>query len=222
MNSFAQFIEEFTCNDKNLELHLQELFGCILTNNLQYKTCILLHGTGNNGKSLLIKLLVKAMMYQTLIDMMDDHGFFTEPGNSGKSPAGKHIVRWNDLANIEEKLGTLVGKNLCIVEEADQMEVFPSGMIKSLLGNDPIFYVNEDGEGCTFINKSYFVLVSNTYIQVDVSMQRRMVKIPCLAEPEVDPNLLKKLSDPNIIMEMVDWMHEGNFRVRQQGYINMY
>lgn len=57
MNSFAQFIEEFTCGDVQLQNRIQELFGGILTGNLQHKTCILLYGDGNNGKTLLLELL---------------------------------------------------------------------------------------------------------------------------------------------------------------------
>lgn len=217
MNSFAQFIEEFTCGDAQLQNCLQELFGCILTNNLQYKTCILLHGLGNNGKTLLLQLLGLAIArYQFVRNGM--FPIFTGSGNQGKSLLNPchYVLHCNDLNNIN--YGSLVDKKLCIFEEFDDIRQY-SGTIKSLIGGDshPYEYA---GEMCTMVNRAYLIFVSNRdYQGLDPVLSRRMIKIPCLNQPKVDYNLLEKLSDSNIIGEMIEWMEEGDLRVRQQEYI---
>lgn len=223
MNSFEQFIEEFTCGDVNLQRCLQELFGCILTNNLQYKTCILLHGTGNNGKSVLTELLGLALAQNHFNEKFNmasgNFPVFTGSGNQGKSILDPchYVMHCNDLNNIN--YDQLVGKKLLIADEVDDIQEIKI-QIKRLIGHDS-FYCQKGGQWCPFNNTAYLILTSNKdYQLVDPILARRMVKIPCLNQPEVDPHLLKKLSDVNIINEMIEWMKEGDLRVRQQGYIN--
>lgn len=73
------------------------------------------------------------------------------------------------------------------------------------------------GEMRTMVNHAYLIFVSNTdYQELDEGLSRRMVKIPWLNKPNIDYNLLEKLSDSNIIEEMIEWMEKGDLQVRQR------
>lgn len=219
MNSFAQFIEEFTVGDLALQCQIQELFGCILTNNLQYKTCILMEGTGNNGKSLLIKLLTLALIYG--YSNNDRFPIFTGEESSGKSNLTTLFKNFGIFItnNLPEITGyDIVNQKLIIRENIEDYIFFPSAIIKQLMSNDTSLY-KKDGKMCSIINKAYLIIVSNGDLQLDHILQKRITKIPCLAQPEIDIDLYEKLSDSHIIAEMLDWMKEGDRRVRQQGHL---
>lgn len=215
MNSFAQFIEEFTVGDINLQRCIQEQFGCILTNNLRHQKCLFFYGSGNNGKSILINLLIKAITIDYLNNIIDLTHDGTDLSN-WINDAG--IVKCSNLAYLNYE--TLINKKLCIIEEADDIANH-GGTIKSLLGGDMFLYENA-GKLLPMFNKAYLILISNNEQDLDELMNRRVVKIPCLAKPEPDHYLLEKLSDINIINEMIEWMKEGDARVRQQGFVTKF
>src|SRR5216117_220912 len=93
MGLFEKFIDEFTVDNIQLKRCIQELFGCILTGNQQYKTCMLFTGTGNNGKTLLVNLLAKIFE--------------------------NYVIRFPDLNNIN--IASLHNNKVCIIEEVEIM-----------------------------------------------------------------------------------------------------
>ena len=189
-NLFQQFLDR-VLPEKESQNFLAEYIGYALTNNLKLEQCLLLIGTGANGKSVVFDI-VNALLgnenitHYTLSQLCDGNGYYRSM-ISGK------------LLNYSSELGT----NLSDVD-----------MIKKLISGEPVDARNPYGRPFTVRKYCKFMFNTNslpTSVEISDAYFRRMnfmqfdVTIP---KYEQDPDLAKKIiaSELNGVLQ---WVLDG-------------
>lgn len=189
-NLFQQFLDR-VLPEKESQDFLAEYIGYALTNNLKLEQCLMLIGTGANGKSVVFDI-VNALLgnenitHYTLSQLCDGNGYYRSM-ISGK------------LLNYSSELGT----NLSDVD-----------MIKKLISGEPVDARNPYGRPFTVRKYCKFMFNTNslpTSVEISDAYFRRMnfmqfdVTIP---KSEQDPELAKKIiaSELNGVLQ---WVLDG-------------
>lgn len=108
-----------------------------------------------------------------------------------------------------------------IFNEAEETYRSVSAVIKKLLSRDTIFCKDYND---SVVNHGYPILVSNGNIDWDKSMLINVISIPCLYNANKsykDPFLFDKLSQPETLSAILNWMIEGELRARTRGSITL-
>lgn len=172
---FQQFLDR-VLPEKESQNFLAEYIGYALTNNLKLEQCLLLIGTGANGKSVVFDIVnallgTENITHYTLSKLCDGDGYYRSM-ISGK------------LLNYSSELGT----NLSDVD-----------MVKKLISGEPVDARNPYGRPFTVYRYCKFMFNTNslpTSVEISDAYFRRMnfmqfdVTIP---KSEQDPELAKKI-----------------------------
>ena len=157
--NFNTFLAQ--CFIKNQELinRMWEAIGYILTDDNNGKCFIFLHGPGNCGKSLLIKLI---------------SSFFREDAVCSLS-----------INQLGDRFGLSIANGKKLIACADLPEMSLSGqavaVIKNLTGGDTISFDQKYKDMATFINTAKLIFASNFPISIssqDNAFSDRIVEIP--------------------------------------------
>lgn len=188
-NLFQQFLDR-VLPEKESQNFLAEYIGYALTSNLKLEQCLLLIGTGANGKSVVFDIVnallgIENITHYTLSQLCDGNGYYRSM-ISGK------------LLNYSSELGM----NLSDVD-----------MVKKLISGEPIDARNPYGRPFTVRKYCKFMFNTNlpTSVEISDAYFRRMnfmqfdVTIP---KSEQDPELAKKIieREPDGVLQ---WVLDG-------------
>jgi putative DNA primase/helicase len=176
---WLKFIDEFTCGDVEAAKYLQKLFGLCLTGNVSEQVMHILHGAGDNGKSLLLEVMLEIMGdYATTIN----HNFFL---SSAKD-------------STLEKMA-LRGVRVALANELPERCVLSENFIKEIIGNGVIKARTHFKDFVTFPETFKLIVSTNHKPKVfgtDNGIWRRLRLIPCelkLQAGQKDRSLKEKL-----------------------------
>ena len=87
--------------------------------------------------------------------------------------------------------------------------------INHIINAENMSYINVLWKTITFKNNCHLVLITNHQI----NMNDKMIEIPCLWKGEKDVHLLEKLSQPDVLSAVLNWLIEGAHRAKTNGKI---
>ncbi|MGN0641372.1 MAG: phage/plasmid primase, P4 family [Oscillospiraceae bacterium] len=157
--NFNAFLAQCFIKNQDLINRMWEAIGYILTDDNNGKCFIFLHGPGNCGKSLLIKLI---------------SSFFREDAVCSLS-----------INQLGDRFGLSIANGKKLIACADLPEMSLSGqavaVIKNLTGGDTISFEQKYKDMATFINTAKLIFASNVPISIssqDNAFSDRIVEIP--------------------------------------------
>jgi P4 family phage/plasmid primase-like protien len=206
---FLQFLDEIFCGDQELIAYVHRLLGYFLTGETKEQCFYNFHGTGSNGKSVLLSLLS---------NMFPGYAFTAAPGAFSK--------KRNQLAANP----TIVqGKysRMMFVPEADRDEKLDLALLKRVSGQDDIVGRELYKNDVTIKPRFKVIFTSNYPLNLDFVAEascRRYVEIPFLrtfAGDNIDKDLSSKLWAERegifswIVQGAVEWYAKGMGNIPQ-------
>lgn len=168
------FMEEISCGNKELELIMWECIGCMLSPIKPFGKIFIWYGSGNNGKSLLIKLIAEIMgplmTYSNILNVNDKFAL-------------EGVVR--GITNVTDDIGITVIKE--------------TGLLKSLIDGSAVEINRKFKEPVWWEPNSQFIMCCNELPRIQDTthgMIRRLAFIPFdlhLEEDKIDRTLFQKL-----------------------------
>ncbi len=165
------YITQLMSGDNSVTLFLLQRLGIFISGNLSDKTYAIFYGsTGDNGKSIFLKLLksLLGLFYHAASD-----GVFFKLGQDNANSHTSH-------------LNGLIGKRLSVLCETDSIQRVNVKQIKSLTGDDavPMRKLHQEEESTGVTITSHSVLVTNNLPQIvaDKAMRRRTLVFPFIAK----------------------------------------
>jgi putative DNA primase/helicase len=199
---FLDFLDTIFAKDHELVDYLQKFFGYILTGETTEHVMLFFHGTGANGKSVLISTIAGILGDYHRVAPIDTFTITNMPGHP------------TDMAG-------LMGARLVTAIETEEGRRWAESRIKALTGGDKISARFMRGDFFEFTPAFKLIVVGNHKPQlrhVDEAMRRRLHLIPfnfTIPPEERDPHLAEKLKAewPGILQWMIDgclkWQAEG-------------
>jgi putative DNA primase/helicase len=199
---FLAFLSRITAGDSELIVYLQRVFGYALTGSTREHALFFGHGSGANGKSVLLS---------TVSGVLGDY-HKTAPLEAFIATNGDRIP--NDIAGLR-------GARLVTATETEEGRRWAEAKIKSLTGGDKIAARFMRAEWFEFLPAFKLVIAGNhkpSLRSVDESIRRRFHLIPfavTVPEGERDPDLTEKLKAewPGILAWLIEgcleWQTEG-------------
>ena len=199
---WLKFLDEITDGDEDLQAFLQRMLGYCLTGSTREHALFFLHGTGANGKSVLLN---------TVTGILGEFHRVAPVEMLLASPSERHPT----------ELAGLMGRRLVTAIELDQGRRWAEAKIKALTGGDRIAarYMRQD---FFEFEPSFKLIVAGNHkpslTTVDEAIRRRFNLVPfavTIPPEKRDPDLPEKLKDewPGIL----DWMIEGCLDWQQRG-----
>jgi P4 family phage/plasmid primase-like protien len=197
---FDKFITDITCSNKSLETYLMVVLAYLISGDKKLQKFFILRGSGANGKSTLINLLIKLL--------------------------GNRFVTSISLGKINDRftLSKAVGKKLIVASENESVIGVSTETIKKLTGDDlvEIEQKYKDGYSAKLSVETLFAL-NNTikFSENSYGLKRRLEVIPFdfrVSEEDMDIDLERKLEEeiPSIMAKLID-VHkkfaEGGYRL---------
>lgn len=153
-------IEIFGGNNDPAEVyrHFMEIVGYICQPWRKLAIIVMLHGSGSNGKTSLMRIVVRLL--------------------------GLPAVMFDRISDIEKhhfKIGSLVGKLMLLDDDVDAGTLLPDGFLKTTSEEKPMTGQHKHKNPFEFICRAVVVMLANAFPALkDVSygIQRRMVIIP--------------------------------------------
>lgn len=174
-----KFIKEISCFDEEIERVIWECIGCMLAPDKPFGKIFIFYGSGNNGKSLLLKLVEKIM---------------------GELMSHANVLNINDKFSLESVVGRLAN----VTDDIGITVLKETGLLKSLVDGSSIEVHRKFKESIHWTPNSQFVLCCNELPRINDTthgMIRRLGFIPFdlhLKEEDIDRTLFSKMiSDPN-------------------------
>lgn len=195
---FKKALEEITCNDKELLLCMQEIFGYTLINNNKAGKIFLFTGVGSNGKSFCSDILTK-IVGESNVSSIPLSKFQTEFGLEG-----------------------LIGKNLNIANENEVDGYLSTQNIKSLATGDTINISLKYKKAIDYKTTVKLIFLLNNLPNVkDIThgFYRRLMIIPfnrVFKKEEMDLELTKKVCKE--LSGVLNWSIEGATRLIKNNY----
>lgn len=191
---FMRFLNE-VLEDQQLQTVLAEFFGYIFTRHLKLEKCLLLYGTGANGKSVFFEII--------------------------NSLLGNNNISNLSLGNLKEEHNRALIKNKLLNYGSEIRGNIEADVFKQLVSGEPIQARLKYGN--TFIMKVYAKLAFNcNTLPKDVEQTnayfRRFIIIPfevTIPEEKQDPLLAQKIIDKEL-SGVFNWILDGLNRLLQQ------
>lgn len=195
-HQWLRFLHQAVPDDGDREL-LQMFAGLCLTGDTSPQRALLLIGEGGTGKGTFTRVL------QTVL------------GNLSTSSAIENIKDGSFL------VGTLVGKRMCVVSELPRS--FDWLPFKRITGEDQISVDVKNKTPYTTKLDMKLVILSNVmpFLGDDVSnnsLLRRFLPVAFNVRPvEQDPTLIDRLTDPDELPGVLNWMLDGLRLLQERG-----
>jgi putative DNA primase/helicase len=200
--TWYKFLEKIFADDLDLATYVQKIAGYALTGDVREQEFYLFHGLGANGKTTLVKTLLRAL---------GDY--------SAQSPVETFIVKKH--GGIPNDVARLAGARLVVATESEANQQLAESLVKALTGGDKI--------AARFLHKEFFefepsfkLILSTNHkpriIGTDIAIWRRVRLVPfavTIPTEEQDKELPTKLEAelPGILRWMVEgcllWQREG-------------
>jgi putative DNA primase/helicase len=202
---FSQFLRKIFHDDTELISFLQRVVGYTLTGDVSEKVCFFLHGEGDNGKSVLLELLMT---------MLGDYACTI--------PAEVLMVDPHRNANAPSpEIAKLKDSRLVVASEAEADQFLAQAKLKRLTGRDTITARHNYGDPFEFQPQFKLWLATNHLPKVkgnDKATWNRVIVLPftvTIPKADQDKHLLDKLRDelPGVLRWAVDgclaWQRNG-------------
>lgn len=203
--TWATFLDRIFAGDAELIEFVQRAIGYTLTGNVGEHVFFLLHGTGANGKTTLVK---------TLEAMLGDYARTVRVEALLASDRSRAGAPNEDVAN-------LIGVRLASTSEPDEQFRLNEALIKSLTGGDTISARRLFGQLFEFqpTHKLWFAANHKPEIRgVDEGIWRRVMFVPfevTIPKDERDPTLPDKLRGE--LPGILSWAVDGLRAYRDRG-----
>lgn len=181
LDRWAAFLDRVTDGSRDLQMFLYRAAGYSLTGSTREQCLMFLYGSGCNGKSTFMDLLMH---------VMGEYAMHT--------PTETLMVKGNN-SSVPNDLARLKGARLVAATETEAGKRLAESLVKQLTGGDPITARFLHAEYFTFLPTFKLWLSGNhkpAIRGVDEGMWRRIQMVPFevrIPEGEVDPDLKDKL-----------------------------
>lgn len=158
MITVDKFLNDITCGDVELQHLLVEMCAYTLWQDLSLKKAFILHGSGDNGKSILLSMLQNIL-----------------------GPSSYTTLEFNDFNNENFKVANIRNKLACITGDISSQRIKETNLFKAIVSGDPITAGRKFEQASTFTPYSTIIMSANTLpYSSDVSdgFFERMVIIP--------------------------------------------
>jgi putative DNA primase/helicase len=198
---FKTFLAEVVPSPENVKV-LQEFAGYCLLRDCRFEKALMLVGSGANGKSTFLKVLIKVL------------------GKENVSTMPLQVISGNRFA-----LAELYGKVANIYPELPAVALKDTGLFKTLVTGEMISGEVKFMGRFNFIPYAKLAFSCNNMPQTpddtDAFFRRWGIvafTVQFLPDnPKTDPNLYGKLTTPEELSGVLNWMLEGLRRLLQQG-----
>lgn len=200
--TWLRFIDEVTDGDEDLTAFLQRAAGYCLTGHTQEHALIFLWGTGANGKSTFLRVL---------LHLLGDYAVTAPAETFLESHGERHPT----------ELAMLCGPRLVVAQEIDDGRQWALSRIKTLTGGDPIRARYMRGDFFEFQPAFKLILAANHrpgLRNVDEAMRRRLRMVPftvTIPTEKRDPHLMEKLLEEG--GGILAWAIEGCLAWQREG-----
>jgi putative DNA primase/helicase len=198
---FEEFLERILPSEA-MRAFLKKLFGHTLYGRVSEHILPIFHGSGANGKSTLLLLL---------LELIGDYGLMA---------ADDLLVMKGDVHPTEQ--ADLYGKRLVVSVENDEGKRLAEGKVKKLTGGEKIRARRMKEDFWTFDSSHSFVLATNHKPQVkgtDTGMWRRLRLVPfnvSIPEREQNKHLVAELMATEA-SGILSWLIEGCLEWQRDG-----
>jgi P4 family phage/plasmid primase-like protien len=209
------FFNDIMLNDKAMILYLQKLLGYSISGYINEQKFVIMWGNGGNGKGVLQNLL-KKLLGKYYRQLTNDVVMETKKSLAGS--ASPHLMQ-------------LLGARLAFVDESEMGGKLNESTVKNITGGTAITARPLYGNPITFEPTFQLFLLTNhkPEINVNLSIERRLVLIPFLAEfknennydqnnqkhrlgnKDIELNLLHKLD------QLLVWLINGSVKYFDKG-----
>lgn len=200
---FVQFLNEIFDNDQRVIHYIHKALGYSMTNSTREQCMFILHGDGNNGKSLLLDVINSCLGGYAVTSkpqLLTDNKFSSQ--NS-------------------EEIARLKGKRFCVVEEIKEGDKLDEQLVKSMTSGigkmvARFLYANSFEFEVTckiWMATNYEPVIRGT----DKGIWRRIIKIPVPTDftGREDKDLRKKLMAE--LPQILGWLFKGYQLYKEEG-----
>lgn len=200
---WTQFLNEVFDNDLELIDWFQRFCGYLLTSSTQEQIFLFLHGSGANGKSVLVETLKRIM------------------GDYAKTVAPETLCSVNRAGGAATPdLIPMIGARMVLSSEAEENSKFAQSRIKSLVAGDSMVARANYGSPIEFTPMMKLIITGNhlpDYSGNDGGLERRLRIIPfkkTFSAQERDPQLMVTLMQEQA--HIFAWMVNGCLKWRRR------
>lgn len=197
--------------DVDVREFLHRFLGYMLEGTGDKKYALFLHGYGDNGKSILVGILMAIFGYKS------DYSYGKVSGWDSFAEVKSGAVR-NDIARLRNARAVFC-------DESDKDMVLKESTFKSLTGMSPITTRFFFKEFFTYMARFVFILATNRLPRViggDLATWNRILKVPMTQSfPVGHPKRIEKL-EPLLMAEregIVQWLIEGYRKYKRDGLL---
>ena len=195
---FIKAMRDIVCNDEELLMCIQEIFGYTLINNTKGERAFYFVGVGSNGKSFTAEILTKIV--------------------------GKKNVSNIQLSNFSEKFGIegIVGMTLNIANENEVGNIKSTENLKAIISGDSINISRKFKKAINYKPTVKLVFLLNTLpdtLDNTHGYYRKILIVPfnrVFKQEEMDKNLKDKVSEE--LSGILNWAIEGAKRLMNNDY----
>lgn len=200
---FIQFLHEIFDNDEEMIHYVHKALGYSISNSTQEQVMFILHGDGNNGKSLLLDIIKCAL---------GSYGITSKP----------QLLTDNKFQTTNsEEIARLKGKRFCAVEEIKEGDKLDEQLVKQITSGIGQMVARFLYKGSFEFTVTCKIWMATNYEPVirgtDIGVWRRIVKIPVTTDftGREDKQLREKLLAE--LPQILGWLVEGYELYQKEG-----
>ena len=202
---WLKFLNEIFLGDHEIIDYIQKAMGYTLTASISEQKIFILHGGGNNGKSVFMDTFQRIM------------------GDYGTGVPIDVLMAKKTRTNVETTLARIKGARLIHASENEEEDQLNEALVKQITGGEKVIarflYGNEFEyypEYKTWISTNHKPRIKGT----DFSIWRRLILIPfkmSLTEAQADKSLTQKLTEE--LDQILGWIIQGYSKFKKEGLI---
>lgn len=200
---WLKFLDEIFAGDKDLIKYIQKSVGYTLSGSIKEQMIFILHGGGNNGKSVFVDTI------QTML------------GDYATSVPIEVLMEKKGRGNVETTLARIKGARMIHASENDEDDQINEGLIKQITGGEQVIGRFLYGNEFEYYPEYKLWLSTNNKPKVkgtDFGIWRRLVIIPfgvTIPPERVDKDLFEKLK--NELPAILNWAIQGFDMYQKEG-----
>lgn len=202
---FIKFLNEIFDNNQEVIHYVHKALGYSITNSTREQCMFILHGDGNNGKSLLIDIIATAL---------GSYAITSKP----------QLLTDNKFSSTNsEEIARLKGKRFCAVEEIKEGDKLDEQLVKQMTSGIGKMVARFLYAGSFEFNVTCKIWMATNYEPVirgnDKGIWRRIVKIPLYTDftGREDKDLREKLLTE--LPQILGWLVDGYEMYKEEGLI---